>query len=285
MGPRPKALSELAARQGGDWDLGVNFTGVSQLAGLLYGYIPQEEDVIEATNGSIKRLLKDGGWRGQAAEAFTDAWDDDGAMAARLSEFESAVADVLDRLASSLSWLQRAMDTRATEMGPPDPNAPPETGAGTIDPRERVREQYRKQAKKLQEEAAKKLVAMYAGKDGDFNLMKALHGLEKDKDVPSELKMPLAKTREDLRDGLPNDWWDDKSADSWGDAWGKYGKKGGVLIGGGIGWFGGKFFGDDKEGWVGAAGGALAGGEFGDTILGGAGWVFGGLFGDRGRND
>lgn len=282
---KPRTPGALAVQPGGDWDIGVNFAGLSQLAGELYGHIPREEETVSTVNRSLTRILDRAGWRGQAADAFVDAWNDDLTTIKKLSDLKVSLAEEIDGLAVSLSWLQKAMNDRAIELGPMRDDQPPETGAGTVDPRQKALDNYREEARKLQEKTAEKLVAIYSGKDGNTDLINLVRELKKDGDLPGELKNPLSDADKKLIDGLPNDWWDEKASTNWGDEWSTWGNRVGAPIGGIIGWAIGGVVGVTNESHAafGTVAGAATGGAIGESAGGLIGSVLGGLFGPRRR--
>ena len=57
-----------------------------------------------------------GGWQGQAASAFTAAWQQQALTAAALQEYVTALAQVIDGLAVRLSQLENALEQEAADV-------------------------------------------------------------------------------------------------------------------------------------------------------------------------
>ncbi|WP_106396390.1 WXG100 family type VII secretion target [Actinocorallia populi] len=247
---------------GGELSLGVDIHGLAALAGRLYGYVPPSEEVVEAIEQSVKKLVTDAGWKGDDANGFQDAWGEDASDAKKLSMFIDDVAHELDQLATSLSELQLAVNDRAGEFK--DKAA----AAKDDDPfasQNADNEAYRiwidgfHQARKLQEECAKRLVGLYSGNGDGWSVMNTTKSLSDDKNLSKDLRDRLNHVEDELDDGLPDDDFDWTGFAGW--------VGGGAGIGAAIG---APFAG------VGALPGAALGGLIGlgaGVVVGGGGWL------------
>ncbi|HEX3646946.1 MAG TPA: hypothetical protein VHV49_00885, partial [Pseudonocardiaceae bacterium] len=104
---------------------------LSGLAGALYGYQPEIDDVTTTLNGRVGNLVHDAGWSGDAAEAFRDSWDGDSLAAQALSSVIESAGDVVDRLAVVLAKLEAGLEAAADEARR---QHVPITGEGTVEP-------------------------------------------------------------------------------------------------------------------------------------------------------
>lgn len=79
-------ISPRVQRAGADAaSLGVDIYGIAALATKLYQYAIPQKEIIDAVEGSVKKLLTDAGWRGKDAKEFEDAWTADAVEAGKLS--------------------------------------------------------------------------------------------------------------------------------------------------------------------------------------------------------
>jgi uncharacterized protein YukE len=97
-----------------DW-VGGNINGLAALAGTLYGYIPQFEDVITALDSKVSQIAGDAGWRGAAAEAFTGNWEQISAQTTAIGLVIVQAGSIVDELAVNLSEIENALECAAEE--------------------------------------------------------------------------------------------------------------------------------------------------------------------------
>jgi uncharacterized protein YukE len=97
-----------------DW-VGGDIRGLQGVAQALYGYVPRVQDLSGRLSVVARGLTSagSGGWQGQAASAFTAAWQKQALTAAALGEYVTAVAQVIDGLAVQLSQLENALEQQA----------------------------------------------------------------------------------------------------------------------------------------------------------------------------
>jgi hypothetical protein len=243
---------------GSVFSLGVDIRGLAALATKLYGYVPPGERMVNEIEASVKKLVGDAGWKGKDANEFQDAWGADASDAKKLSMFTDDAAKIIDDLASALAELQIVANNRKLdyEQKSDKPANDPER---LRDISMLLRDALIK-AGNMQEEAAKRLVALYSGKaEGSWSVLDAAKARAKDKDVSKDLREKLEGVEDELDDGLPDDDF------PWTEFVGWVG--GGAGIGAAIG----AFFGG-----VGAVPGAAVGGGVGLVIggvVGGGKWA------------
>jgi uncharacterized protein YukE len=97
-----------------DW-VGGNINGLAALAGTLYGYVPQFQDVITALDKKVSRIVGDAGWRGAAAEAFTGNWEQISAESTAIGLVIVQAGGIVDQLAVDLSEIENALECAAEE--------------------------------------------------------------------------------------------------------------------------------------------------------------------------
>ncbi len=97
-----------------DW-VGGNINGLAALAGTLYGYIPQFEDVITALDRKVSQIVGDAGWRGAAAEAFTSNWERISAETTAIGLVIVQAGSIVDELAVNLSEIENALESAAEQ--------------------------------------------------------------------------------------------------------------------------------------------------------------------------
>ncbi|MER6811673.1 hypothetical protein ABT299_20605 [Spirillospora sp. NPDC000708] len=247
--------------------LGIDFTGLSELAGTLYSYRPRGDEVVNHIDRTVKRIARDARWEGTTAKAFTTAWERTATEAGNLAKFETAVGQVLDDLAVKIAWISDSYDRKCTAYEHGDPVDIDKEFSAHIH-----------QAEQAEKAAAKQLVALYSGKDGGWSLESALKALTNDPDLSpqtrGDLKKGLAKIREDLSDQLPHKKGNSLVQDMMDDG-GKGATVGGVVggvIGAGVGALG-LIGGPTAAASIpaGAIGGASAGGALGGL----AGGIYG----------
>lgn len=109
--------------------IGGNPHGLSGLAGTLYGYQPEIDDVTTTLNGKVGNLVNDAGWSGDAAEAFRESWEGDSLGAQALSSVIESAGDVVNQLAVVLANLESGLEAAADEAGK---QGVPISGDGTV---------------------------------------------------------------------------------------------------------------------------------------------------------
>jgi uncharacterized protein YukE len=243
---------------GSVFSLGVDIHGLAALATKLYAYVPPSEKIVEEIETSVKRLVSDAGWKGDDANEFQDAWGADASDAKKLSMFTDDAAKIIDDLASALAELQIAANNHKLDYEQKSPR-PPDDAVRLRDISMILRDAQIK-AMDMQEEAAKRLVALYSGEaKGSWSVLDAAKARSKDEDVSKDLREKLEGVEDELDDGLLDDDF------PWTDFMGWAGG------GAGIGAAAGAFFGG-----VGAIPGATVGGGIGlvaGGVVGGGKWV------------
>jgi uncharacterized protein YukE len=97
-----------------DW-VGGDIGGLAQLAGTLYGYAPQVNAVAAALNAPVRQVVGAAGWQGNAASAFTAAWERDSLTAQALALAMDQVAGIVGWLAMRLSQIEAGLEQGAGE--------------------------------------------------------------------------------------------------------------------------------------------------------------------------
>ncbi|GAA0949060.1 hypothetical protein [Actinocorallia libanotica] len=247
---------------GEDLSLGVDIRGLAALANKLYGYVPPSEEVVDAIEKSVKKLVTDAGWKGDDANNFQDAWGEDASDAKKLSMFTEDAAFELDQLATALSELQLSINDRAGEFKTKAQAAKEDDPMAS---QTAENEAYRiwidgfHQARKLQKECAGRLVGLYSGGEDGWSVMNTTKTLSDDKNLSQGLRDRLNHVEDELDDGLPDDDFDWAGFAGW--------VGGGAGIGAAIG---------APFGGVGALPGATVGGLIGlgaGVVVGGGGWL------------
>jgi hypothetical protein len=107
-----------------DW-VGGDIDGLAQLADTLNGYGPQVTGVAAALSAQVQQVVGAAGWQGNAASAFTAAWERDSLTAQAVRQTADQVAGVVGWLAAALSqfeaWLEQAAaeaSTHGVSIGP-----------------------------------------------------------------------------------------------------------------------------------------------------------------------
>lgn len=98
--------------------IGGDIRGLQGIAETLYAYLPCLQDLTGTLSATARDLTNDGpdGWRGQAASAFTAAWQKQVKTAAALEDYVTGIAHVVDKLAGELSKLENALEEQAYEV-------------------------------------------------------------------------------------------------------------------------------------------------------------------------
>jgi uncharacterized protein YukE len=232
---------------GGDFALGVDIHGLAALATKLYGYIPPSEEVVDAVEGAVKKLIGHAGWEGDDAKSFQDAWGADASDARKLTMFIDDAAKVIDNLASALAEIQRVANNRRVEV----------RGSGGYNPELAVLQDAQNKSNKLQREAARRLIALAT--EGGWSVLDSAKARSKDENLSNGLRSTLKGVEDDIDDARPDDAFPVKDFFEM------------VATGAGIGAAVGA-----PWGGVGALPGAAAGGLIGGTIgvvAGGGKWT------------
>jgi uncharacterized protein YukE len=95
-----------------DW-VGGDIHGLAAFAGTLYGYAPQFGDVVTALDKSVSQIVGDAGWRGRAASAFTQNWDQISAEIDAVGLVVVQAGSIADQLAQQLAGLENALEQAA----------------------------------------------------------------------------------------------------------------------------------------------------------------------------
>jgi uncharacterized protein YukE len=238
---------------GEDYALGVDIYGLAALANKLYGYAPPSEEVVDAIESSVRKLVSDASWKGDDANAFQNAWDADAREARKLPMLIDDAGMLIDNLATSLAELQLAVNDRILNAKNNPDQLTRDREVGEI-----ARDATIK-SKKLQEEAADHLVALYSGKNGSWSLLDATKERTEDEDIPKGLRDRAKDVEDELDDSLPDDHFDASGFLGW------------MATGAGIG----ATIGAPFEG-VGAIPGAIVGGFVGlgaGAVAGGGKWA------------
>lgn len=64
--------------------IGGDIHGLSAFSGTLYGYVPEVTNVVTSLDNRVQRIVGDASWTGNAASAFTKAWEKDSSGATAL---------------------------------------------------------------------------------------------------------------------------------------------------------------------------------------------------------
>ncbi|MFI0444446.1 hypothetical protein [Actinomadura sp. 6N118] len=244
MAPKKEAapVPPGVQRIGEENSLGVDIHGLAALANKLYSYVPPAKEIVNDLRRAVRKLVTDAGWKGDDANRFEDAWGVDAANAEKLSMFIEDVAGVLDNLATSLSELQLALNERMISLKGKE--------TGKFDKLALWKDAIT-QSNKVQAEAAKRLVTLYAG-NKEWSVLAVTKSLSKDKNIDSGLRKSLGDLNDELDDHLPDNDFDWSGFLTWAGT--------GAGIGGVIG---------SPFAGVGAIPGSVVGGSAGLLIGGG----------------
>jgi uncharacterized protein YukE len=246
--------------------LGIDFQGLSQLAGVLYNYAPQGEEVVHNIDHSIKQIVQDARWKGTTAKAFTDAWEKTASEAGKLAKFEAEVGEILDQLAVRIAWISKNYDEKCSAYSHGEP----------IDIDKEFTDHIH-QAEEAEKSAAEKLIALYIGKSGGWSLEGSLKTLASSGDISAktrnDLKKELAKIRKNIDDQVPHEsksLLQDMGEDS--GKWATVGMTTGGLVGTAVGALG---FISGAGGLATVPAGTVSGAGIGGTLGGLGGAVYG----------
>jgi uncharacterized protein YukE len=98
-----------------DW-IGGDISGLAAFATKLQSYVPKIGDVVTALDKQVATIVSAGGWQGQAASAFTKAWQVDAVGATALGVVISSTAKVCGQLASNLATIENALEGAAAQV-------------------------------------------------------------------------------------------------------------------------------------------------------------------------
>jgi uncharacterized protein YukE len=98
-----------------DW-VGGNIAGLASFASTLAGYVSPVGDVVTALDRQVATIVNDAGWQGQAASAFSRAWQSDAVGATALATVITSTAENCNWLASKLSIIENALEKVAQEV-------------------------------------------------------------------------------------------------------------------------------------------------------------------------
>jgi uncharacterized protein YukE len=97
-----------------DW-VGGDIHGLAALAGTLYGYVPEFNDVVTALDKQVSRIVGDAGWQGKAASAFTQNWERISAETNAVGLVTINTGSIVDQLAQQLSEIENALEQAADQ--------------------------------------------------------------------------------------------------------------------------------------------------------------------------
>jgi uncharacterized protein YukE len=87
--------------------------GLAAFAGTLYGYAPSFDDVVTALDKKVSQITDDAGWRGKAASAFTQNWEQVSIDIDSVALVTMQTASIVDQLAYQLSKIENALEQAA----------------------------------------------------------------------------------------------------------------------------------------------------------------------------
>lgn len=98
-----------------DW-IGGDFWSLEALVGQCDRVAAQLTDVSRALSHRVASLAGDGGWTGQASDAFTSAWDTDSKSGVQLADAWKQIGSIGGRLAEELAALESALEREADQL-------------------------------------------------------------------------------------------------------------------------------------------------------------------------
>lgn len=98
-----------------DW-IGGDFWGLEALVDQCDRVASQLTDVSQALSHQVSSIAGNGGWTGQAANAFTDAWDKDSKAGRQLADVWTKIGSIARRLAEDLSALESSLERAADQL-------------------------------------------------------------------------------------------------------------------------------------------------------------------------
>jgi uncharacterized protein YukE len=130
---QPSALAPFSH----DW-IGADIRGLSEFAGVLYGYAPKIDNVAGALDDQVSGMVSAADWQGAAASAFKSSWGKDSVAAQEVASMAVGIGQIVDELAVSLSRIESALETEAdyasshgVQIGP-DGQPPAPTSAFSV---------------------------------------------------------------------------------------------------------------------------------------------------------
>jgi uncharacterized protein YukE len=93
--------------------IGGDIHGLSQFAGLLYGYAPKINNVAGTLNEQVDRMVSAANWQGAGASAFKSSWDKDSVAAQGLAAMADGIGHIVDELAVQLSQIESGLEESA----------------------------------------------------------------------------------------------------------------------------------------------------------------------------
>lgn len=98
-----------------DW-IGGDFWGLEALIGQCDRVASRLTDASRALSHRVSSMTGDGGWTGQAADAFTGAWDKDSKAGTQLADAWTKIGSIAGRLAEELASLESSLEQAADQL-------------------------------------------------------------------------------------------------------------------------------------------------------------------------
>ena len=95
-----------------EW-IGGDIRGLSQFAGVLYGYAPDIDNVAGTLDDQVSGMVSAAQWQGAAASAFTSSWGKDSTAAQGIASMAAGIGQIADELAVNLSKIESALEQSA----------------------------------------------------------------------------------------------------------------------------------------------------------------------------
>lgn len=108
MSKSPSALPAFSY----NW-VGGDIHGLSNLAGVLYGFASRSDEPVSALNHTVNRLLEN--WKGRAADGFRRDFGQDATDVNWLTSRANLIGDVVDGLAGHLAKIESWLESQAEQ--------------------------------------------------------------------------------------------------------------------------------------------------------------------------
>jgi hypothetical protein len=108
MSKSPSALPAFSY----NW-VGGDIHGLSNLAGVLYGFASRSDEPVSALNHTVNRLLEN--WKGRAADGFRRDFGQDATDVNWLTSRANSIGDVVDGLAGHLAKIESWLESQAEQ--------------------------------------------------------------------------------------------------------------------------------------------------------------------------
>jgi uncharacterized protein YukE len=108
MTAAPSALAPFSY----EW-IGGDIRGLSAFASVLYGYVPNIDNVAGTLDDQVNGMVRAAQWQGAAASQFKSSWGKDSAEAHDIASMAVGIGQIVDELAVTLSKIESGLEQSA----------------------------------------------------------------------------------------------------------------------------------------------------------------------------